>query len=173
MTAPCGHRPGPGPGPGHRRRHRRQRRLRHAPNSAPGCDDTTRSTCGSCTVSRHVGIGLRVVACARRDRGDRRRVELTLAKIPAHAAARRRSAGWPRPTPSTRSPRPHAAGQTIVGAGGVCRTLPCQAAAASGSRRACSSRHMRRMMRFARWRLCARRASRRVLPSAVLRARNA
>ena len=54
---------------------------------------------------------------------------------------------------------------------GVCRTLPCQAAEASGAWRVCSSRHMRRMTRFASWRLCARRASRRVLPSAALRAR--
>jgi len=32
----------------------------------------------------------------------------------------------------------------------ACRTLPCQAADASGTRRVCSSRHMRRMTRLAR-----------------------
>ena len=53
----------------------------------------------------------------------------------------------------------------------VCRTLPCQAASVRGRLRVCSSRHIRRMTRLARWRLWARRASRRVMPSAALRAR--
>ena len=54
---------------------------------------------------------------------------------------------------------------------GDCRTLPCQAASAWGCCRAVSSRHIRRMTWLASWRLWARRASRRVLPSVVLRAR--
>jgi hypothetical protein len=36
---------------------------------------------------------------------------------------------------------------------GVCQTLPCQAAALTAAVRACSSLHMRRMTRLARWRL--------------------
>lgn len=50
------------------------------------------------------------------------------------------------------------------------QTLPCQAAVMAGvSRRRDSSFHMRRMTRLASCRLWARRASRRVLPSLILR----
>ncbi len=52
-----------------------------------------------------------------------------------------------------------------------CRTLPCQAASASGWFRAVSSRHIRRMTRLASWRLWARLALRRVLPSPAFLAR--
>ena len=53
----------------------------------------------------------------------------------------------------------------------VCLTLPCQAVGCCDADFSFWSRHMRRMTRLARWRLWARLASRRVLPSAVLRAR--
>jgi hypothetical protein len=52
-----------------------------------------------------------------------------------------------------------------------CPTLPCQAAMAEDGVRACSSRHIRRMTRLARWRLWARLASRRVFPWVVFRVR--
>ena len=54
-----------------------------------------------------------------------------------------------------------------------CQMLPYQAAGAWGCWRAISSRHIRLMIRLAGWRLWTRRASRRVLFSVSLRARQA